>query len=99
MFDFPLLELLVFEACILPEDVATTELKTIKLCRDCRKDLNTVPDGDPAKPMQRDRDTNAILVDADDHAAAYLECETHAKKVMNFILERHGVAFRLSILY
>ena len=88
-----ILELLVHEVKLLPEEVLRSPLRVRKECSACRAALNDLPRQDPRRPVVRDPETNEINWGEleERHAAAYLEFEGHARFIVTFFLERHGV--------
>ena len=88
-----LLEGLVYEAGLLPEEVLTNRLTYDVLCADCRHALITLPVGHELKPVLRDIETGAVRFDAADeeHDRAYLQCDLHSEFIIHFFLNRYNM--------
>ena len=81
-----LLEGLVYETGLIPEEALTNRLTYDVLCADCRHALITLPFGHELKPVLRDIVTGAVRCDVDDeeHDRAYLQCDLHSDFIINF---------------
>ena len=88
-----LLEELVYEAGLLPEDAVTNIDVYDNLCSACRQALIALPAGDIRKPVKRDLTTNIVVggcSDADNNYA-YLQCDVHGAFILNFFLECYEI--------